>query len=262
MKGRGGRPLRRCPSIVALCALALGWLLAVPFPSAAQTVVGRLLEEVRERPVPGASVSLVRADGTAVVEAVTDSLGRFVLVPDRAGEYTVVAVHTGYETGRSPLLALGTEGSVTLDMLVRPAPVPLPGLEVEVEREWRDLLQTLGLTPESLGDRWVDRETIDRIAMPGTAFHVLDRQGIAGVRIPRRVPACATFARARTGGGNDRCALVIVNGVATPRESAAGIDGREIEAIALLRPFEAVPLYGTVAGGGAVLIWTRRGGPR
>jgi hypothetical protein len=37
------------------------------------------------------------------------------------------------------------------------------------------------------------------------------------------------------------------------------IDHHDLEAIVVLGPTEATTFYGTAGGGGAVLLWTRRG---
>lgn len=51
----------------------------------------------------------------------------------------------------------------------------------------------------------------------------------------------------------------MLDGVVVPAEMAFDLDSRDIEAIAILDPTDAVTFYGTAAGGGAVLFWTRRG---
>jgi hypothetical protein len=240
---------------------AAGFFLAVllaPPSAAAQTLVGRVVEEGRENPVTGALVSLVGRDGEPGPRTITDSLGQFVLAPGRDGEYVVEATRFGYETTRSPLFAMTVEGSVSLDLVMHPLPLGLEGLEVSVDREAEELLRPFGHSPTSLGRRWIDRQTLDKIGQGGHAGDVISWQGLAGVYVPLGT-ICVTHQRGRTGAGSDRCALIVLDGAIIPMRWAAMIDHHDLEAIVVLGPMEATTFYGTAGGGGAVLLWTRRG---
>lgn len=82
-----------------------GLLLATAsFPPYArvQTLQGRVIDEGSETPTPSAVVTLLDREGNRRAEAVTDSLGRFRLSPQEAGEYVLQAVQFGYETGARP----------------------------------------------------------------------------------------------------------------------------------------------------------------
>lgn len=231
-------------------------------PAASQTIHGRLLEEQRDVPIEGAVVSLIDVDGEVRASSISDSLGRFTLSPPEAGEYHVRAIRLGYELSRTPLLALSAEGTADLDLLMRPEPVGLEGLEVSVERLAERYLGPLGHTPESLGQRWIDREDIDKMTLPGLPEDVIRWQGIAGVWVfdfdPGQLGArlCVQFTRRRIG---DSCALTVLNGAVINSQAAYHLDPYSLEAIAILEPIDAVTLYGTAAHGGAVLMWTREG---
>ena len=81
-----------------------------------QTLRGLVVEEGRESPVAGAAVSLLSRDGNHRAGASADSLGRFLLSPPAAGEYYIESARIGYETTRSPLLALAMADTVPFEI--------------------------------------------------------------------------------------------------------------------------------------------------
>lgn len=238
-------------------------------PLHAQTVTGRVVEDGRGTPVAGARVSLLDRDGKRRAEVVADSLGRFVMTPPRDGEYVLAAERLGYQTMRSPLLALKREGSVEMDLLMQPEPIGLEGLEVSVQSEIVRELRTLGQSPASLGRRWIPREDIAAVTSAIRTSDVIRWRAIPGVYIPvtngspNLEPLCVTTLRAGTvRAATPPCGLTVLNGVVINPLDANQLDPEAIEAIAVLPPVEATTLYGTLGGAGAVLIWTRRGGAR
>jgi Carboxypeptidase regulatory-like domain len=258
--GRSAASAGSC-SVVLRCIAVFLLLAAIILPgrSSAQTLEGRVLEEGRNTPIPGALVSLVDRDGERKAQAIADSLGRFVLAPPQPGEYMVEAVRLGYQTTRSPLFAMKVEGSVPFDMLMRPRPIGIEGIEVSVKREAEELLRNFGHTPESLGLRWIGPEQIEKTARPGYAGDLIRWQGIPGVYIPPG-STCVTFRRASTiRSVVPPCALTVLNGTVVPLLVAGSIDLHEIEGIAVLQPVDATTFFGTVGGAGAVVIWTRQG---
>lgn len=245
--------MRRFVFVLVLAALASA-------DGTAQTLTGRVLEDGREVPIAGAVVALVDRDDRRWIEAVSDSLGRFVLVPPRAGEYVVEAVRIGYETTRSPLFAIRVEGSVGVDLLMRPLPVGLEGIGVSVQRDGMQLLAPYGHSPASLGSRWIDRAEIEAMGTPGLVKDIIRQQNIVGMWVQEvdatqvlRPKLCVILRERRA------CALTVLNGVVISLEAAFFIDPRDIEAIAILDPADATTFYGSEGVGGAVLMWTRRG---
>ncbi len=253
----------------ALCALAAVLSAAGPFGQAgAQTLQGRVLDQGTETPVPGAVVSLLGRDGVAQVRTLTDSAGRFSLRPPEAGEYFVHAEAFGYNETQSPLLALTTEGTAPIDLMLVAAPIGLEGIEVSVEELAAEELAAFGISPRELGNRWIDRRKIDAIPVKRDMGTILERSTIPNTRIIRpenlttgsdNLGLCVALTRARTGEGRGTCALVVLNGVPISGVQALEIDPETIESMAVLQPFEATTYYGTQGGAGAVLVWTRRG---
>jgi hypothetical protein len=242
---------RFVPALRILALLAAG--LAVPTGHlAAQTLTGRVVQEGSETPVAGAVVSLLDRDGSRRAATTADTVGRFVLTPPEAGEYIIEVTQFGYTTTRSPLFKMEIFGQAALDMMLTPEPLGLEGLEVEVEREAREQLGVLGMTPAVLGKRWIDRADIEK--MPGIPDMrgALRSQNVSGLSLPRNPHAlCLNFVR------GEGCALTVLNGVPIGADQALDIDPNDVAAIAILTPDEATTFYGQQGVGGALLMWSR-----
>lgn len=256
--------LKLCTALDLRCQISTGVALFVaaavitPPSATAQTLRGSVLEEGRETPVVGAAISLVDPEGKHWADAISDSLGRFLLAPPVAGDYVIQAVALGYAPTTSPLFSMTVGGSLPFDMMMRADPIGLEGFDVSVEPievVATQLLQHFGHTPETLRNRWIDRAEIERMMTPGLTKDIIRRQNIAGVWVEELPPFCLKFSR-RT----RKCALTVLNGMVVPAGVVYDLDTRDIEAIAILTPTDAATFYGTQAGGGAVLIWTRLGG--
>lgn len=248
--------------------LALAGFAAPASDLAAQTLVGRAVEDGRGVGVGGTLVVLLDADFEERARVVADAAGRFRLTPPADGEYYLQGSRLGYETTRSPLLALAAAGETTLDLVMRPAPIGLEGLEVEVEAVANEMLTPYGLSTAQLGNRWIDKADIDAVAVKNDAAHVIQWANIPGIFMPRpenMVPGsddmglCVSFRRGGMGNGTQKCALNVLDGQVVSSQIAWMLDPDAIEGIAVLQPVEAVHLYGEAGAGGAVLIWTRRG---
>ena len=233
--------------------------IASPPDAAAQTILGRVLDQVNEAPVGGVIVRLIQRDGEERLRALTDSAGRFVIAPPEAGEYILATERFGYVETRSPLIGLRMEGEAPLELMISPEPVGLAGLDVSVEELAAEELSQMGLSPNQLGNRWINRADIDAMQMPGLAKDVIRWQNIAGVFIDEYdatddAPLCVRFVRR-----SRQCAITVIDGIVVPAEQAYGLVASNVEAIAILDPTDATTFYGTAGGGGAVLFWSRRG---
>jgi len=256
--------MNRLFSLGLLSALLAG----APVDSHAQTILGRVLDQVNERPVDGVIVALVARNGEERARALSDGAGNFVLVPPEAGEYILVTTGFGYLETRSPLLALVTEGEAPIELMISPSPIGLEGLEISVEESATETLSIMGLSANQLGNRWITRRQIDAIQVKRDMGVILESTSQSGVRIIRpenltmgseNMGLCVSMQRGRTATGRGTCALVVLNGVPISGVQALNIDTEAIESIAVLTPTEATTQYGTLAGSGAVLVWTRAG---
>ena len=226
---------------------------------AAQTILGRVLDQANEAPVGDVIIQLIERDGTERLRALSDSDGRFVLAPPQAGEYFLATERFGYLPTRSPLIALRMGGEAPLELMISPEPLGLVGLDVSVEELAAEELDQMGLSPNQLGNRWINRADIEAIQMPGLAKDVIRWQNIAGVYIDEYdatddAPLCVRFVRR-----SRQCAITVIDGIVVPPEQAYSLISENVEAIAILNPTDAATFYGTAGGGGAVLFWSRRG---
>ena len=119
------------------CRRALIWAAAfISFIAsekvAAQTILGRVLDQANEAPVGDVIIQLIERDGTERLRALSDSDGRFVLAPPKAGEYFLATERFGYLATRSPLIALRMGGEAPLELMISPEPLGLVGLEVSL----------------------------------------------------------------------------------------------------------------------------------
>lgn len=246
--------------------VSLGHVAAVE----AQIVQGRIVEELTERAISGAEVLLLADDGTVVATGRSGAGGRFGLAGPEMGAYRLQVVSSGYETITTGLLQTG---ATPLDLVVEMLPtamdaVAIEGIEVTVDAlgQMRQEMLNRGLLLEDLGNRFLDQATIDSRMGNRDIGAVIDRRGIPGLTFIRSENLtlggssgflCATMLRGRTGTGNDRCALVLLDGRRVDWNTVATIPGNELKAIVVLHPTEATLVYGGSAGGGAVLMFTR-----
>jgi hypothetical protein len=81
--------------------------------AAAQVIHGRLLEQITDKPVPNATVSLIAVPATRVDETKTNGNGDFVLRAPSPGTFRLRAVVNGYRIAVSPAIALQSGDDVT-----------------------------------------------------------------------------------------------------------------------------------------------------
>lgn len=131
---RSRRRSGRHPVAVIGRALGVMWVAAVvSTPASAQepaseiTLYGVLVDAMSREPVPEAWVEV---DGTGI-DAVTDSIGGFVLPGVEPGEHTIVFRRLGYYTTE---LTLRTERERSLVVAIPAEPIVLEGITVQVSR--------------------------------------------------------------------------------------------------------------------------------
>lgn len=267
------RACRACSLAGSLLATSLG-------PATAQIISGRVVDEVTERPVPSAVISLLGPTGEALGGVESGRDGSFELTVE-PGVHRLKIAGTGYAELVTPYLAVRDSGTYAVELLLVPVAVPVEGLEVTAPSHHEDL-ERLGLRREDIGSRLIGRDFIDRYPSATDPGHIIERRRPPGTQVIRsenvqrndllgpgslvrtaadQIDLCVTFQQARTFDGANTCAASVVDGLLVRDEVLAGIAPADIEAILVLRPIEARQLYGTAANGGAVLVYTRRGRP-
>jgi protocatechuate 3,4-dioxygenase beta subunit len=90
----------------------------MPVGVAGQLVRGQVVDSISGSPVAGAMVFLSDADGTEAERTVSDTRGHFLLRAPAAGNYRLIAAHTGYRQAAFPVFALDTESMQSFVLLL------------------------------------------------------------------------------------------------------------------------------------------------
>jgi hypothetical protein len=97
-----------------------------------QTVRGVLAESGTNTPVAGAIVTLRSESGDEAGRTLTDGEGRYLLIVQRPGRYTLVAERIGYERSETSSFEVAAGASVVRNLVASTAAIVLPRIEVVV----------------------------------------------------------------------------------------------------------------------------------
>jgi len=148
----------------AVGALIAGLVLSQaisPSGVGAQAARGQLLDMGAGTPIVLARVTLVDADGHAVVFTITDTEGGFLLVAPEPGEYWIRAESSFHEDYSDGPIQLAAADTVSLAFGLEPLPVELEELVVEAERRSPRLVLEGFYERKEAGIGWyIDRDRI------------------------------------------------------------------------------------------------------
>lgn len=137
----------RAASRWLLLLFALGW--AGPVRAQTGTVEGRVHSESGSA-IAAVTVRLTTPPDTAAIRtAETDALGRFRFTDVPSGTHAILVRRIGYEA-TTVNVRVAAAGTATLDIVLRPLPVALPGVSVEATRERTRFEQEAGVTVREL----------------------------------------------------------------------------------------------------------------
>ena len=228
--------------------------------SAEATLRGIVIDPLSGSPVPDANVSVL---GTPT-QVLTDANGLFLADGLPPGRHLVVTDHIAYEQRTDSVTLFGQE---TVDIEVRLAQdvIQLEGFVVTA----RSRFGRASLAGEDKRADFITRERIEELLprttstvdllrnmnAPGLRIRDVYVEGPGGVRMPGY---CIEVSR-RSGGEGCRPAAVFLNDVPVPfsGELIRDLDPNAIQSIEVLSPIDAQFQFGTVAGNGAILIYTR-----
>jgi Carboxypeptidase regulatory-like domain len=237
-----------------------------PGAAARAIVRGIVRSEGDGAPLEGTNLIVLAVTGDTVASTRADPVGRFeVGVPPGVG-YRAVAVREGYLREASTAFTL--DGAETLDIrfeLIRDVAMEIEGLVVEIEarnrRTAKRLLRQYGENETTMGRRWIGVAALDSLPVLGETDPgvVIQSMGIPGVRVDQAQkygpnPILCVRAKPR------QCAIIVLNGVQIDPSAALLLDFRDLEGIAVLRPEDSATFFGTMGGGGAVILWMRGSG--
>lgn len=213
----------------------------------AQVVQGRVTDASNERVVPNAVLKLLDGEGVPRAAATSDSTGVFRLTAPAPGRYRVAAEQVGYETFTSREFESSPAGdSVTIDIALRVAPVPIQGLEVSSDRVNQRLRSFLGTSVGTLRVRPVRAPAIRDMAMRGMRLSdLVEAQRVPNLQVlPGRTGPC--FQHRRQG-----CLPVFLDGARLTRAPNSSLPLEMLGAVVILLPNELIAYPQ-----GAVLLFT------
>ena len=248
----GSGSLRRAALFASVLSVVTGCAVALEAQGTG-TVSGRVIDGQTQRPI---SNVLVRVADTEI-ESLTDEAGLFALPGISPGNRRLVMEHLSYgEHSRQVLVQAGA--SLRLEARITQRAIELAPLVVETLTELQRRRVTTGFAM-----REVVREEIDAAARTGQDLSELlrDRMPSAYIRPGARGSACLETRGGRRGGARCNEVTVMLDGiqVSDPGYLYTTMPLSNIERLELLSVAEAGARYGSVAGGGVLLIETRQG---
>lgn len=228
--------------------------------SAEGTLQGRVLDYVSGEPLAGAAVAVLGTQSRVL----TDELGMFVMDDLPPGRHLVTTEYLGYET-RTDSVTIFSQETVGIEVRMATEALEVEGLVVTARSRFGENTLNVGkrqdiLTREELepllGRVQNAGEVLRNMNVPGFSVReVYIEDQITGVRMPG---LCVEVSR-RFGGEGCKPASVFVNGVYIPQpdQFLRSLDPAVIERIEILSPIDAQFQFGTLAGNGAVVIYTR-----
>lgn len=224
-------PLKALPAILVLAAgLARAGVLE------AQTVTGRVVSADTEQPIPAAFVQVFDEGDERLATALSDAEGRFrAEVPAGAIPVRILVDAFGFERAAAALPAATGALPIELeDILLRPSPLLLDGIRVDVDRP--------RITP---GREFVRRhQLLGKGTFLAGAVITADAPNSLAMYVADRTPLWTTWdARGQPTlynprGGITRCMSVMVNRWPLERTGYQSIDEIPLDAIAAIEIHE------------------------
>ena len=288
-----GTSRTRCPGARRLLGCGLlalsAWCAAagLPFPTAAQTINGTLVDVDTGGPISLGLVMMFTEAGDSVTATLTNEAGRFSITSPEPGSFTLLASALGYKETPAGVFELGEGGVMSVEYRIAPQPMPLEELVVSLSRPAlqhylvrngfvRRLQRGLGkfITPYDI-EKSSAVTTEDLLAgVPevrvGTVRVIRD-----SMIIPRPDIGETVQIRSPTSGW---CApAIFIDGVVAQYDPQIGVTLSQlvplpaVEGIEVYRRPAEIPVeYGVTQGGGrssamggtcgVLLLWTRQGG--
>lgn len=176
-----------------------------------------------------------------------DSSGAYRIAAPAPGAYRLVAERLGYEDFETPLLEAGSVDAVyQLDLLMRRAPIPIPGIEVSAADAERQIRRILGVSPRALRVRPIHRAAIlSHVERAHDLTDLIRWCNLAGVVVRNTTEGPCYQTRGRG------CLPVYLNGFPMSPEFITLIPLDMVHTILVVLPKEAIQYQS-----GAVLLYT------
>lgn len=249
----------RNPPLLSTVALVLALATSSVSSAEAQALQGRVLDGIGQRPIDAVTITLVHPDGTVLAETTSVEDGSFSLEVPGAGEYFVRAERTRYHTLWDGVFEFQEEGLLEVTLFLRPRPVQIEGLEVEVERaaQTRRRLRSQGFYERAAAGfgRFIGPEKLE------------ERQFFFFSDILRGIPGIiytGDSVRFRGYGLEPTCAPnIYIDGARTFADAPieALVQPEDVVGVEVYRRVSETPMQwaGTNGTCGSLVIWTKNG---
>jgi len=228
--------------------------------SAEGILQGDVVDYLTGEPVVGASVTVLGTSGRVL----TDAEGSFIMDGLPPGRHLVVTDYLGYEA-RTDSVTIFSQETVGIEVHMATEALEVEGLVVTARMRFGENTLNVGKRQDVL-----TRDEIEPLlARVQSAGDLLRNMNVPGFRVREvyiddpvtgvRMPGLCVEVSRRSGGEGCRPAAVFVNGVfiAQPDQFLRSMDPNVIDRIEILSPIDAQFQFGTLAGNGAVVIYTR-----
>lgn len=229
--------------------------------SAEGTLSGFVRDYVSGEPIQGATVSVLGTESAVL----TDPAGYFALNDLPPGRHLVTTEHLAYEQ-RTDSVTIFSQETVDIEVRMATEALEVEGLVVTA----RTRFGRTSLAGDAKRADFISREEIEAILPRVTATDDLLRNmyvpglSVRNVRIADPItgvvtPGLCIEIRSSSGQRGCRSAAVFLNDVRVPYPAQAlrDLDPNIIDRIEVLSPVDAQFQFGSVAGNGAIAIYTR-----
>lgn len=229
----------------------------------AQSILGTVVDAATQQPVAGVSVLLIDASSGISRQALSDDLGRFVIVAPESGRYRLRTQRIGYAQSETEFIQVKGDETVTVEVSMPVSAVNVaPILVQQRTRRISSMLQDfydrkdrgvngVFLTRADIEQRNPQRLTDLLGEVPGLDVSSANSAGGRNVRVTRAI-------------GPEACPLnVYVDGRQYKQFDASGLDTfnpHDLDGIEIYKGLAEVPAEfgGGPARCGVLALWTRR----
>ncbi len=240
MTDLGHRSRRMALVILTLLAGSGG-----PGALSAQSIAGRVLDEVNGASVPHSRVLVIDTVGELVRAVEADAAGRYEVDLEVSVPFQIRVDALGYERLVTPRLVIEDQNHFELDLTLRPSPLGLEPLIVSAEGVSREAITKwlrleLGVHPASLGGKVIAGAELEALKTPGRDIVDLLRwANLPGAFVSRHAGNGGLCVIAR----GVSCAPIRFNGMHLDPADVVALPLEDIGAIVFLRSSDASSLF-------------------
>jgi hypothetical protein len=258
-------------SLLGLIALS-----AAPLASASGQVriVGRVVDDLTEFPIPNVRVTVLARDGSTLARAETDRTGTFEFSIRKRSGVKIQAARFGYVSNTTPILYFDNRGYFQVEVRLDPDAILLAPLEVIAwsERPENAMLEGFHRRQETGLGTFITREEFEK-RKPSLVTDLLKE--VPGLDVASTGSGTRPVVRIERAGNRDCTTQIFVDGFLVNRR-LMGIKGNgfidfriddavspaSVEGIEIYKGLGTIPaeFLNPDAVCGVIAIWTRRGG--